>query len=60
MTKIIQLDIKNYRGIKDLSLSFSHNQNLICIIGRGDSGKTTILEAISSGMVQKKWTYLMS
>jgi putative ATP-dependent endonuclease of the OLD family len=48
MTKIIQLGIKNYRGIKDLSLSFSPNQNLFCLIGRGDSGKTTVLEAISS------------
>lgn len=48
MAKIIQLDIKNYRGIKNLTLNFKTDQNLICLIGRGDSGKTTILDAISS------------
>jgi predicted ATP-dependent endonuclease of OLD family len=48
LAKIINLNIKNYRGIQDLSLDFKRNQNLICFIGRGDSGKTTILEAISS------------
>jgi len=48
MAKIIQLDIKNYRGIKNLHLEFKTDQNLISLIGRGDSGKTTILDAISS------------
>ncbi len=48
MAKIIQLDIKNYRGIESLSLKFERDKNLICLIGRGDSGKTTILDAISS------------
>lgn len=48
MTRIFRLEIKNYRGIRDLTLEFDINQNLICFIGRGDSGKTTILEAISS------------
>ena len=50
MAKIIHLDIKNYRGIKHLSLEFKADQNLICLIGRGDSGKTTILDAISSAL----------
>jgi len=48
MAKIIRLDIKNYRGIKHLSHEFKVDQNLICLVGRGDSGKTTILDAISS------------
>lgn len=48
MAKIIRLDIKNYRGIEGLSLKFNVDQDLICLIGRGDSGKTTILDAISS------------
>ena len=50
MAKIIHLDIKNYRGIKHLPLKFKADQNLICLIGRGDSGKTTILAAISSAL----------
>lgn len=54
MAKIIQLDIKNYRGIKDLSLSFLPKQSLICLIGRGDVGKTTVLEAISS-VLSSNW-----
>ena len=48
MSKIVKLEIKNFRCIKNLSLDFPYDQNLICVIGRGDSGKTTILDAISS------------
>ena len=47
MAKIIHLDIVNYRGIKHLTLEFKADRNMICLIGRGDSGKTTILDAIS-------------
>lgn len=50
MAKIIHLDIKNFRGIKHLPLHFEADQNLICLIGRGDSGKTTVLDAISSAL----------
>lgn len=46
MAKVIKLTIQNFRGIKDLTIDFD-DENLICFIGRGDSGKTTILEAIS-------------
>ena len=46
MTKIIHLEITNFRGIKTLDMNF--NKNLVSFIGRGDSCKTTILEAISS------------
>ncbi|MBI5402812.1 MAG: AAA family ATPase [Ignavibacteriae bacterium] len=46
MAKIHSLSIKNFRGIKDFSHIFNKS-NFICLIGRGDSGKTTILEAIS-------------
>ena len=45
MTKIVNLKIKNFRGTKNFEHSF--NQELICLVGRGDVGKTTILEAIS-------------
>lgn len=46
MAKIHSLSIKNFRGIKEFSHTFD-NSNFICLIGRGDSGKSTILEAIS-------------
>ncbi len=46
MAKVIKLTIKNFRGIKDLSIDFP-DEGLICFIGRGDSGKSTILDAIS-------------
>ena len=42
MARIKRLKVKNYRGIKDLSIEFD-DENLVCLIGRGDSGKTTIL-----------------
>ncbi|MDQ8188479.1 AAA family ATPase [Pelagicoccus sp. SDUM812002] len=43
--EIKQLNIKNFRGFKDLVWNPSSGFNLI--IGGGDSGKTTILEAIA-------------
>jgi len=46
MTKIYSLKISNYRGIKKFDQVFG-DSDFICIIGRGDSGKTTILDAIS-------------
>ncbi|MEB0301536.1 AAA family ATPase [Mucilaginibacter sp. 5C4] len=48
MAKLVQLEIKNYRSIESLVLNFDPASNLVCFIGRGDSGKTTILEAISA------------
>ena len=46
MAIIHSLTIKNFRGIESLSHIFG-DAKLICLIGRGDSGKSTILEAIS-------------
>ncbi len=45
MAKIHNLKIKNFRGIKELDHTFGP-ANFVCLVGRGDSGKTTILEAI--------------
>ena len=45
MAKIHSISIKNFRGIKNFTQIFS--TDFICLIGRGDSGKSTILEAIS-------------
>ena len=44
MARVVNLHIKNYRGIQNLELNVS--RPLTCFIGRGDSGKTTILDAI--------------
>lgn len=45
MARIYELKINNFRGIKTFSQKFG--KNFICLLGRGDSGKTTILNAIS-------------
>jgi putative ATP-dependent endonuclease of OLD family len=46
MAKIYSLKIDNYRGVKNFKQVFGFT-NFVCLIGRGDSGKTTILDAIS-------------
>lgn len=46
MSRIIKLKLKNFRGFEESEFSFRNN-NLICLIGRGDSGKSTILDAIN-------------
>ena len=46
MTRIHQLKINHFRGIEHFEQCFD-DTNLIILIGRGDSGKSTILKAIS-------------
>lgn len=46
MAVLHSLSIKNFRGIRKFQNEF-YSKDLICLIGRGDSGKTTILDAIS-------------
>lgn len=43
--RIRNIKIKNFRGIKNLDWSI-HDANIICLIGKGDSSKSTILDAI--------------
>lgn len=43
--RIRQLSIKNFRGIHELDWVVP-NRRLLCLIGRGDSTKSTILEAV--------------
>jgi putative ATP-dependent endonuclease of OLD family len=45
MAKIHKLEIRNFRGIEEFSHNF--NKDFNCLVGRGDVGKTTILDAIS-------------
>lgn len=45
--EIRQLDVENYRGIKNLSFKIPKGQKFVSLIGPGDSRKSTILDAIS-------------
>ena len=47
MARIFDLNIKNYRRFENFSYCF-HGKNVICLAGRGDSGKSTILDAIAA------------
>lgn len=49
MAKIHNLKIKNFKGVKELDHTFGL-VSFICLVGRGDSGKTTILEAIEQAL----------
>lgn len=49
MSQITKISIKNYRGIKELSQDFDSTK-FVVLIGRGDSGKSTILSAIYSAL----------
>ena len=44
--QITSIEIKNFRGFKEATFNFPVNQRIICIIGSGDSGKSTLLTAI--------------
>ena len=54
MAKIHSLTIKNFRGIKEFHQEF-RDKKFVCLIGRGDSGKSTILDAISY-VLSPSWT----
>jgi predicted ATP-dependent endonuclease of OLD family len=43
--KIRKVEVLNFRGIRNLEWNLP-DQNIFCLIGKGDSAKTTILEAI--------------
>lgn len=44
--RIRHVKIKNFRGIKFAELTFPSTQRLVCLIGAGDSTKSTVLTAI--------------
>jgi len=46
MARIHSIKIKNFRCFQEFEHVFN-NVNFVCIIGRGDSGKSTILDSIS-------------
>jgi len=47
MAKIYSIKISNFKGVKKLEQVLGIT-DIVCLIGRGDSGKSTILEAISA------------
>lgn len=49
MSHISKLTIRNYRGIEELVQEFG-DEKFIVLIGRGDSGKSTILSAINAAL----------
>ena len=44
--RITNLEVQNFRGIKKCSIAFPLNTRLVCLIGAGDSTKSTLLKAI--------------
>lgn len=54
MAMIHSVRITNFRGIREFNKSFYGNK-MVCLVGRGNSGKTTILEAISYAL-SAKWS----
>ncbi len=44
--KIRRIQISNFRGIKELQWLIPKDSGLVCLIGPGDCGKSSILEAI--------------
>lgn len=44
--RLMYLEIKNFRGIREARLEFPRDRRIVCIIGPGDSCKSTILKAI--------------
>lgn len=58
MSHINRISIKNYRGIKSLTQDFG-DERFIILIGRGDSGKSTILSAVYAAL-SPAWNMVFS
>lgn len=56
--KIRRINIKNFRGIRELEWSLP-NADVFCLIGKGDSSKSTILEAIKCAFYPQ-WNLIFS
>lgn len=56
--KIRKIKIKNFRGVKELDWSLP-NADIFCLIGKGDSCKSTILEAIRYAF-HPQWNLILS
>jgi putative ATP-dependent endonuclease of the OLD family len=58
MSKLHTLKISNFRCIENFEHNFGF-VDLVCFIGRGDSGKTTLLDAISYAL-SPRWNLAIS
>jgi len=51
--RIRRVDIQNFRGIKNLKWIVPKTQDFVCLVGPGDSTKTTILEAMYLALCER-------
>ncbi len=51
--RIRRVDIQNFRGIKNLKWTVPKDQDFVCLVGPGDSTKTTILEAVYLALCER-------
>lgn len=54
--RIVKLSIENFRGIRELDWTLER-QGLCCLIGHGDSGKSTVLDAIEAALSSRWYTF---
>lgn len=52
--ELIRLNVSNLRGIERLDWRIPKGKKVVCLIGPGDVGKTTIITAIS-WLVSDRW-----
>lgn len=53
--ELIRLNISNFRGIEKLDWTIPRGKKVVCLIGPGDVGKTTIITAIS-WLASDRWS----
>lgn len=44
--RLLNLEIHNFRGIKEADINFNSDNRFLCLLGAGDSTKSTILLSI--------------
>jgi len=54
--RIVKLSVENFRGIEKLDWT-PQRQPLCCLIGPGDSGKSTVLDAIEAALSSRWYTF---
>lgn len=57
--EVRRVEIENYRGIKSLDFRIPKDQRFVCLVGPGDAGKSTVLEAIHLA-VSDRWNITVS